>query len=288
MLEVLTEPLGQEFMRRALAEAVLIGLPAGLLGCWIVLYRISYAAESVAHSIFPGLVLAALTGLPLMLGGAPALLLGAVAIAALSRLPRIERDTAIAVVITGFFGLGSLLALSADAPPGLDAILFGDILGTSDGDLALSALLGLIVLVGLRLFHDRLLAAGFDPASAPSLGANPALAELVLMVLLAATVLVAVQGLGNLLVVAILVGPAATARLLSDRLIPTMALAAGLAVALAVLGLYVSYYAGTAAGASMALAIIVAYLVAASARGLAGKLPRGKFSPSRYDHSDAH
>lgn len=288
MPDILFDPLGEQFMRRALAEMILIGISAGLLGCWVVLYRISYAAESLAHSIFPGLVIAVLAGIPLIVGGAPALALGAIAIALLARLPGVERDIAVAVVVTGFFGLGALLALSAETPPGLDAILFGDILGASSVDLALAALLAVVVPVGLLLSHGRLLATGFDPATARSLGGRPGLTELTLMLLLAATILVAVQGLGNLLVVAVLVAPAATARMLSDRLLPTMAISVGLAAGLGVLGLYASYYAGTAAGASIALALVVAYLlVAAGTVVLAGRTDGTALEP-RYDHSDAH
>lgn len=281
MLEILTAPLGDEFMRRALTEVVLIGLSAGLLGVWIVLYGVSYAAESVSHSIFPGLVVAALAGFPLVLGGTPALILGAISIALLARLPRVERDTAIAVVVTGFFGLGSLLALSAEVPPGLDAILFGDILGPSDSDLILAAVLAGLVLIGLRLMHGRLLAVGFDPESASGLGARPALTEMALMLLLALTVLVAVQGLGNLLAVAVLVGPAATARLIGRRLGPIMLISAGLAIALGIVGLYVSYYAGTAAGASIALAMIAAYLVTHAIRALKSRPGSQAVSPLR-------
>lgn len=270
-------------MLRALAGSALIGIPAGILGCWIILYRSSYATESVAHSIFPGLVVASLLGIPLLLGAAPALVLGAIAIALLSRLPRVDRDTAVAAVITGLFGLGSMLALSADSPPRLETALFGDILGLTNSDLFFGGLLALAVLIGLWLAHDRLLAVGFDPQSAPNLGIRPATGELILMVLLAATVLVAVQGLGNLLVVAVMVGPAATARLLSDRLASMMLLAALLAVGLSALGLYLSYYAGTAAGASIALTVIAAYLIVLAASRLAQRQPRSSYTASRYD-----
>lgn len=274
MLDVLTEPLAEPFMRRALLEILLVGLQAGFLGCWIVLFGHSYAAESISHSIFPGLVLAVLAGIPLIAGGAPALLLGALAIALVSRVPRVERDTAVAIVVTGFFGLGALLALSADAPPRLESILFGDVLGVSTGDLATTAVLTVAVLATLALTHDRLLATGFDPASARSLGARPALIESLLMLLLALTALVAVQALGNLLVVALLVGPAATARMVSSRMRPMMLISAALATGLGVLGLYVSYYAGTAAGASIALVIVAAYLLVALGRWSTGR-PRG-------------
>lgn len=255
------EPFQDEFMRRAIAEMTLIGIAGGALGCWVVLYRLSYAAESLAHSIFPGLVLAALAGVPLLLGGGPAILLAALAIAVVSRVPGVSREVAVGVVVTTFFGLGVLLALSPDSPPGLQGLLFGDILGPSDGDLLTAAVLVIVVGVGLTLLHSRLLATGFDRAAARALGASPGIAEAVLMALLAAAIVVAVQGLGNLLVVAVFVGPAAAARGLTDRIVPMIALAIGIALLAGLAGLYLSYYAGTAGGASIALAIVVAYLL---------------------------
>lgn len=255
------EPLQDEFMRRALAEAILIGIAGGALSCWVVLYRLSYAAESLAHSIFPGLVLAALAGVPLLLGAVPGIVLAALAIAAASRVPGVSREVAIGVVVTTLFGLGALLALSPDAPPGLGEILFGDILGPSDADLATAAVLVVAVAAGLALLHGRLLAAGFDRGAARSLGAAPGAVEAALLVLLAAAIVVAVQGLGNLLVVAVFVGPAAAARQLSERITPTIALAVGIAVLAGVGGLYLSYYAGTAGGASIALTILALYLL---------------------------
>jgi ABC-type Mn2+/Zn2+ transport system permease subunit len=255
------EPLQDDFMRRAIAEMTLIGVAAGALGCWVVLYRLSYAAESLAHSVFPGLVLAALAGAPLLLGGAPAILVAALAITAVSRAPGVSREVAVGVVVTTLFGLGVLLALSPDSPPGLQGLLFGDILGTSDTDLLAAAVLALAVGAGLAILHPRLLAGGFDPGAARSLGARPAATEVALMVLLAAAIVVSVQGLGNLLVVAVFVGPAAAARQLTDRIVPMIALAVAIAIAAGIAGLYVSYYAGTAGGASIAASIVAAYLL---------------------------
>jgi ABC-type Mn2+/Zn2+ transport system permease subunit len=255
------EPFQDEFMRRAIAEMTLIGIAGGALGCWVVLYRLSYAAESLAHSIFPGLVLATLAGVPLLLGAAPAILVAALAIVAIARVPGVSREVAVGVVVTTLFGLGVLLALSPDSPPGLQGLLFGDILGPSDGDLAAAAVLAVAVAVGLTLAHPRLLASGFDRSAARSLGASPGAVEAVLMVLLAAAIVVAVQGLGNLLVVAVFVGPAAAARQLSERIVPMIGLAIGIAVLAGLAGLYCSYYLGTAGGASIALAIFAAYLL---------------------------
>jgi ABC-type Mn2+/Zn2+ transport system permease subunit len=266
------EPFQEEFMRRAILEMTLLGLAGGALGCWVVLYELSYAAESLAHSIFPGLVIAAIAGLPLLLGAAPAIVLAALAIAVASRLPGVSRDVGVAVVVTTMFGLGVLLALSPDSPPGIEALLFGDILGPTDADLAAAAALVLVVAAALWLLHGRLLATGFDRGSAAALGLSPAVVDAALLVLLALAIVVAVQGLGNLLVVAVFVGPAATARQLSDRIGPMLAIAAASAVLAGLAGLYLSYYAGTAAGASVALAIVALYLVS---------LPLGRLRTAR-------
>lgn len=256
------EPLQQPFMQRALAEVVLVGIAGGALGCWVVHYGFSYAAESLAHSIFPGLVLAAIATAPLWLGAAPAALIAALAIALCGRVAGVDREAAVAVVVTTMFGLGVLLALSPRSPPGIESLLFGDVFGATDGDLLAAA--GLVVVVGLalRALHGRLLAVGFDRAAARGLGVSPALVEAALLAVLAVGTVVAVQGLGNLLVVAVFVAPAAAARQLCDRMAPMIAAAAAIAALAGVAGLYLSYYAGTAGGASVALALVAAYPLA--------------------------
>jgi ABC-type Mn2+/Zn2+ transport system permease subunit len=260
-LHALTDPFAEAIMRRALLEVVLVGIAGGAIGCWVVFYGLSYGAESLAHAMFPGLVLAALVGAPLAAGAAGGVAVAAAGVTAAGRAPRVERDTAVAVVVTALVGAGALLALSASTPPGLESILFGNVLGVSDGDLVLAGALTVVLLAALWLLHRQLLAVGFDRLSARALGARPLLADAALLGLLAATILVAVQGLGNLLVVALLVGPAATARLLARRMPAMMALAAGLGAAAGTGGLYLSYYAGTAAGASVVAVIVGAYIV---------------------------
>jgi ABC-type Mn2+/Zn2+ transport system permease subunit len=269
VLHVLTDPWADAVGRRALLEVVLLGVTGGALSCWIVFYNLSYSAESLAHALLPGLVIAALTGVPLLLGGAIGLLVAALAVAAAGQVPGIGRDTSVAVVVTTLFGAGVLLALSPSSPPGLQGLLFGDVLGVSDTDLALAGGLAALVVVALTVLHGRLLAVGFDRLSAPSLGARPFVVDAALLVLLALALLVAVQGLGNLLVVAVLVAPASAARLVARRMAPMMAASAAVAVVAGAGGLYLSYYAGTAAGASIAAILVAAYLVAGLGRGLA-------------------
>jgi ABC-type Mn2+/Zn2+ transport system permease subunit len=166
-----------------------------------------------------------------------------------------------------------LLALSPEVPPGLQGLLFGDVLGVSDTDLALAAALALVALTSLWLLHGRLLIVGFDRLNARGLGVSPLTVDLALLVLLALALVVAVQGLGNLLVVAVLIAPAAAARLVARRMGSMMALSAAIAIAAGVGGLYLSYYAKTAAGASIAAVLVAAYAVAGIS---AARFPRSR------------
>ena len=258
----LAAPWQQGIDQRAFLEVALLGTTGGALGCWVVFYNLSYSAESLAHALLPGLVVAALAGFPLILGGALGLMVAALLVAAAARVPAIGADAAVAVVVTAMLGLGALLALSPATPAGLGELLFGDILGVSDTDLLLAGGLALVALGALRVFHRRLLVVGFDRSTAPALGVSPPVVDAALLVLLALTLLVAVQGLGNLLVVAVLVAPAAAARALARRMPAMMALAAAIAVLAGCGGLYLSYYAGTAAGASIAAVLVASYAVA--------------------------
>jgi ABC-type Mn2+/Zn2+ transport system permease subunit len=267
----LTGPLGDPLTRRALLEVCLIGITSGAVGCWTVLYGLSYSSESLSHSLLPGLVIATLAGAPLLLGGAAGIVVAALAIALVARVPAITNDTAVAIVVTTMFGLGALLALSPSSPPGIQDLLFGDILGVSNGDLLFAAGAAVAALGALRLLHGQLLAVGFDLDGARAIGASPALAETALLILIALAVLIGVQGLGNLLVVAVLIGPAATARLICTRLLPMMGVAAGVAILGGAIGLYVSYYAGTAAGASVAGALVALFLLTAIASATSGR-----------------
>jgi ABC-type Mn2+/Zn2+ transport system permease subunit len=271
-MDWLLDPFADPLVQRAALEIVLLGVTGGLLGCWIVFYELSYGTESLAHALLPGLVAAALIGIPILIGGAAGLLVAALAVALAGRVPGIGRDNAVAVVVTALLGAGVLLALSRATPPGLGELLFGDILGVSDGDLWLAGALAVVVMAALRLLHGRLLAVGFDRTAARSLGAAPVLVDAALLILVAVAILVAVQGLGNLLVVAVLVGPGATARLVAERMPAMMGAAVGVAVVGGLGGLLLSYHAGTAAGASIALVTVALWVAALVARSVRGAL----------------
>ena len=262
LVRVLVEPFTEPIVQRAAAGVVLLGIVGGLAGCWVVLYGLSYAAESLAHGSLPGLVVAVAAGLPLLIGTSGGLLVAAAAIALVARVPALGRDTAVSIVISTMLGLGALLALAPSTPRGLAALLFGDVLGLSTADLAVGVLVAALLAVLLTVFHGRLLAVGFDRETAARLGVRPGLVELLLLVLLGLALVVVVPALGNLLAAAILIGPAATARLVTRRVPAMLAVGVLLAIGCGLAGLDASYQLSTASGATIAATILVVYLLA--------------------------
>ena len=252
---------------RAMLELALAGGFCGALGFWIVNERLTYGAESLAHGLLPGLVLAALAGAPLLAGAAGGAVLAAALIALAARDPRVGPDTGTAVAVTGLVGLGALLAFLPDSPKRLEELLFGDPLGVTDGDLVAAAILLTAGGAALAALHRPLTAAAFDGAGAAALGLRPALLRVALLTLLALAVAVAVQGLGALLVLAVLVAPPVAVRRHAGTPGRAMLAGAALAVLAGAVGIEISFHAGSAAGASVALA-----LCAAAALGAA--LPR--------------
>ena len=265
MLDWLLDPFSSGITQRALVEVVLVGVVCGPLGVWVLLYRASYAAESLSHGLFPGVVLAALAGAPIALGAAGGAVVAAGAITLADRDERVGRDTAVAVAVTGLFGLGGLLALSPDVPPRIEELLFGDPLGVTTTDVALAA--GLVIALGVALAaaHRPLALGAFDTVSAPSLGVRVARAELILLILLGAAVVVAIQALGSLLAIALVLAPAAAALNLTSRLPAALASAAGVAVIAGAAGLLASYHLDIAAGAAVALAAVALYAASLAA-----------------------
>ena len=274
MASFLLDPLRSGVGLRALAEVVALGAICGPLGFWVLSFRLSYAAESLAHGLLPGLVAAALLGVPLLGGAAVGVAAAAALIAVAARDERIGADTATAVVVSGALGLGALLALAPDAPQRLDELLFGDPLAVSDGDLVAAAGLVLAGGAALAAMHRPLSAVAFDGTGAGALGLRPALVRLSVLGLLAAAVAVAVQGLGNLLVLAVLVAPAAAGRRHARSPARAMARSAGLAIAAGIIGIYASFQLGTAAGASVALTLCAAAVLPLGARPPAPPRPR--------------
>lgn len=260
------EILRSGLLQRALLEVLVLGATCGALGVWLLHVRSTYAAESLAHAMLPGLVIAALAGAPLLLGAAGGVVVAAALIALAARDTRVGAEVAVGVTVTTAFGLGAVLALAPEVPARLGELLFGDLLGTSTGDLVAAVALAGVVGLALAAGHRPLAAAVFDPVAAPSLGVDPGRAQLALLVLLAVAVVAAVQGLGNLLVLALIVGPAAAGIRLGASLHAQILLGGGLGALAGLLGLVASAELDIAAGAAVALAAVALFVLAALLR----------------------
>jgi ABC-type Mn2+/Zn2+ transport system permease subunit len=201
---------------------------------------------------------------PLLLGGVVGVALAAAVVAVAGRDPRVGSDTATAVAVTGLLGLGGLLALTPDAPARLEELLFGDPLGVSDGDLIAAAALALLGTAALIALRRPLGAVALDAAGAGALGIRPTAVRLALLGMLATALAVAVQGLGSLLVLGVLVAPAVAVRGHVHSPGRAMVAAGGVAVVAGVAGIYASHLLGTAAGASVALMLCLAAALGAA------------------------
>src|SRR3954447_460842 len=252
----LLDPFSSPIVQGALAELLILSLACGPLGVWVLLYGNAYAAESLSHGMLPGLVVAAIVAAPLVLGAAGGVLLAAAGIALVARDDRLSADVGVAICVSTLFGLGAMLALSPQSPPRLEELLFGDLLGVGGGDLALAGGLTAGIVLALAAGHRSLALVGFDRGSATGLGARPVRWELALLVILGVTTVAAVQGLGNLLLVALVLAPGAAALNLATRLPYVLVTAAALAVLAGIAGLVLSYELEIATGASIALCAI--------------------------------
>jgi manganese/iron transport system permease protein len=250
----LLDPFSYGFMQRGLVATLLIGVVCAVMGTFVVLKGLAFIGDAVSHAAFPGLVIAYILGLPLYLGGAVAAVGTALAIGLVSRRGRLRFDTSVGVLFAGTFAFGVLLFSTINGYVGdLLGYLLGNVLGITTGDLIQVAVLGAIVLAVLLATRKELLYATFDPLGAAASGLPVAALEYLLLGLLGVTIVVSIQAVGVILVVAMLVTPAATAQLLLVRFERLMVLAAALAMVAALAGLYLSFYLNVASGASIVL-----------------------------------
>jgi manganese/iron transport system permease protein len=257
------DPLAYGFMQRGLVAAILVGIVCAVMGTFVVLKGLAFIGDAVSHAAFPGLVIAFMLGLPLYLGGAVASVGTALAIGFVSRRGKLRFDTTVGVLFAGTFALGILLfSTIRNYVADLLGYLLGNVLGIGVGDLVQVALLGALVLVVVIAIRKELLFATFDPLGAAASGLPVGTLEYLLLALLGVTIVVSIQAVGIVMVVAMLVTPAATAQLLVVRFERLMLLAAVLATAAAISGLYLSFYLNLASGASIVLIETLLFLVA--------------------------
>jgi ABC-type Mn2+/Zn2+ transport system permease subunit len=267
MIDWLFDPLNYSFITRAIVAAVIVGVVCSVLGTYVVLRGMAFFGDALAHAILPGVVVAFLLGWPLAVGALLMGVLTAVGIGALSNRGVIKEDTAIGVIFAGTFALGvALLSATGNYTVDLAHFLFGNLLGVSSSDLWLIFVLGIIVLLTVGLFYKEFLVITFDPTLAITLRLPTTFLRYLLLVLIAVTIVVALQVVGIALMVAMLVTPAAAASLLTRRLGAMMGVAAVIGAVSGVTGVYVSFYLNIASGPAVVLTatliFVLAYLLA--------------------------
>jgi manganese/iron transport system permease protein len=271
----ITDPMAYGFMQRGLVAALLVGVLCAVMGTFVVLKGLAFIGDAVSHATFPGLVIAYLVGAPLYVGGAIAAVVVSLAIGYVSRRGRLRFDTAVGVLFAGSFAFGILLfSTIKNYVADLLGYLLGNVLGIGFGDLVQVAILGALVLVIVLALRKELLFSTFDPLGAAASGLPVAGLEYLLLALLGVTIVVSIQAVGIIMVVAMLVTPAATAQLIVVRFGQMMVLGAVLAAASAVIGLYASFYLNLASGASIVLVETLFFLVALALGPRSGLMAR--------------
>jgi manganese/iron transport system permease protein len=273
----LLHQLDSPLMRRALLEAVLVGALCGAVGVHVLLRRLPFFALALSHATFPGVVLASLTGISLYIGGAAAAFALVAAVAIIGSARRLDASTATGVALSGAFALGVLLqSAQTGSSKDLAAFLVGDVLTVSASDLVVTVLAGLIVTIVLAAVHKELVFAAFDEAGAAAAGYRMLRLDLVVLALVAITVVTSVQAVGTILVVALLVTPALTARLWVDQVGPMIALGAALGAASGVGGIAASAQWGIAGGAAITLTATALLAVSVALRLVGSALHRSQ------------
>lgn len=268
MFEFLLAPFRYSFMQTGLLAVVLIGVPCAVLGAYVVLRRMAFIGDALAHTVLPGLVVAYLFGWSLSGGAIIAGVVTATLIGWLARRQEVREDTAIGIVFTGMFALGILLISTVRSYRDFSHMLFGNVLGVTPQDLQLMALIALVVLATLAIFHKELELSSADPIYARVIGIPVDRLTYLLLILLAFCVVIGIQVVGVVLTSALLVTPAAAASLLTRRLVRMMALGALFAVAAGVVGLYASYYLQVSSGAAIVLTCTLIFGAAWTVRTL--------------------
>jgi manganese/iron transport system permease protein len=266
----LLEPLQYAFVQRALLAAVLVALVCASVGVFVVLRGLAFLGDAIAHAAFPGVVIAFLLKLNIVIGGSVAAVLSALAIGAVARRSGLKEDTAIGVVFSGMFALGIVLFSSIRTYTGdLLGILFGDVLGVATDQLVVASVTAAIVLAALWIIWRQLVFVSFDPIGAAAAGLNTLRYDTLLLGLIGLAIAVSVQIVGVVLVVAMLVTPAATARLVAQDLRTLVVVALLVAVGSSVAGIWLSYYVNAASGGTIVLVATTLFAVVWTVRSVA-------------------
>ena len=262
MLERFIEGLMEyHFLQNALMTAIVIGVVSGAVGCFIILRSMSLMGDAISHAVLPGVALSFMLGINFFIGAIVFGLLASFIITFIKENSVIKGDTAIGITFSSFLALGVILIGLANSSTDLFHILFGNILAVQDSDMWLTLGVSGLVLLLIGLFFKELLLTSFDPVLAKTMGINVNFYHYLLMGMLTLVSVTAMQSVGTILIVAMLITPAATAYLFTSSLKSMMLLASTLGALTSVLGLFLGYSFNIAAGSSIVLTSTIIFLV---------------------------
>ncbi|MEO7557191.1 MAG: metal ABC transporter permease [Acidimicrobiales bacterium] len=269
MARLLVDPFREGYMQRALLEILILGALAGVVSVHVLLRRLAFAGDAMTHAVFPGVAIAFALEQSLVLGALVAGVLAAGLLTMAPRLGRIEPDAAMAVILGAFFSVGVIVVSQARTyTADLTALLFGRILTVDQREIVETTVVAVVVLAVLGFAHKELILRAFDEDGATALGYRNAAIELLLNVAIALVVVASARAVGTVLVIALVIVPAATARLVTQRVSAMIAVSIGAAMLTGYIGLAASYEAALnhdtrlPSGATIVLAQVAAFALA--------------------------
>jgi manganese/iron transport system permease protein len=262
ILDWLAWPFQFPFMVQAMVISVLVAIPTALLSCFLVLKGWSLMGDAISHAVLPGVVLAYMVGLPLGVGAFIAGMVCALSVGFLKENSRIKEDTVMGVVFAGLFGLGIVLYTAITTDVHLDHILFGDMLGVDRGDVTLALVIALVVVAAVAAKWRDLMLFIFDPQQAGAIGLNTRVLHYGLLVMISLTIVSALQAVGIVLVIALLIAPGAIAFLITRRFGVMLPVAVGVSVGCSLLGVYLSFFIDSAPAPTIVLLMSACFVMA--------------------------
>ncbi|NKL35017.1 iron chelate uptake ABC transporter family permease subunit [Rhizobium leguminosarum bv. viciae] len=262
MVDTLLSPFQFGFMVNALVISVLVAIPMALLSCFLVLKGWSLMGDAISHAVFPGVVIAYIIGIPFAVGAFVAGMFCAIATGFLKDNSRIKQDTVMGIVFSGMFGLGLVLYVKIQSDVHLDHILFGDMLGVSWRDIGQSAVIAAITAVILGVKWKDFLLHAFDPAQAKAVGLRINLLHYGLLALISLTIVGALQAVGIILSIAMLIAPGAIAFLLTRKFSTMLLLSVAIAVIGSFVGVYLSFFIDSAPAPTIVLVLAIGFVLA--------------------------
>lgn len=261
-MEFINDLMNYEFLQKALFTSIMVGIISGVIGSFIILRGMALMGDAISHAVLPGVAISFMLGINFFYGAVLAGVLSAVTIGVVTQNSRIKNDSSIGIVFTAFFALGIILISKAQTATDLTQILFGNVLSVRSSDMWMTLIIGGLVLLVVVLFYKELLVSSFDPTMAQAYGLPTRAIHYLIMVLLTLVTVASLQTVGVVLVVAMLITPASTAYLLTNRLWVMISLSAFFGAFSAVAGLYFSFVYNLSSGAVIVLVATILFFLA--------------------------